>query len=48
MSVLFSAKKELTSIIRGNNGQWSVASESDGKELAVIEKRQNEANCSWC
>jgi hypothetical protein len=26
------------------SGQWPVASESDGREPAVIEKRQNAAN----
>jgi len=28
--------------------QWSVVSEYQEMILAVIEKRQNKANCSWC
>jgi len=30
------------------SGQWSVASESRGRELAVTEKRQNEAKLLGC
>src|SRR5208337_3636877 len=29
---------------RGNSGLWSVPREAEGRELAAIEKRQNEAN----
>ena len=35
------------SVRRGEWGESIVASESEAGELAVREKRENEANCSW-